>query len=67
MSNIQIDGNKIQQVNKTKFLGIIIEEHLNWTMHIIHLRNIIERNIGILQAVYGCVLPELKLLHYYES
>ena len=29
ISNIHIDGNKIQQVNKTKFLGIIIDEHLN--------------------------------------
>ena len=27
--HIHIDGHKIQQVNKTKFLGINIEEHLN--------------------------------------
>ena len=27
VTNIKIDGNNIQQVNKTKFLGIIIEEH----------------------------------------
>ena len=30
VSNIKIDGNNIQQVNKTKFLGIIIEQHINW-------------------------------------
>ena len=34
VTNIKIDGNNIQQVNKTKFLGIIIEEHLNWATHI---------------------------------
>ena len=34
VNNIKIDGNNIQQVNKTKFLGIIIEEHLNWATHI---------------------------------
>ena len=45
--NINIDGNKIQQVNKTKFLGIIIEEHLNWATHINNLCNIIARNVGI--------------------
>ena len=39
VSNIKIDGNNIQQVNKTKFLGIVIEEHLNWAMHISHLYN----------------------------
>ena len=49
ISNIHNDGNKIQQVNKTKFLGIIIEEHLNWTTHIHHICNIIARNVGILQ------------------
>ena len=27
--NIKIDGNNIQQVNITKFLGNVIEEHLN--------------------------------------
>ena len=54
ISNIYIDcidGNKIQQVNKTKFLGIIIEEHLNWATHINHLCNIIARNVGILQKL----------------
>ena len=50
VSNIKIDGN-IQQVNKTKFLGIIIEQHLNWATHISHLCNIIARNVGILQKL----------------
>ena len=51
ISNNNIDGNKIQQVNKTKFLGIIIEEHLNWATHINHLCTIIARNVGILQKL----------------
>ena len=51
VSNIQTDGNNIQQVNKTKFLGIDIEEHLNWAMHITHLCNMIARNVGILQKL----------------
>ena len=50
ISNIHI-GNKIQQVNKTTFLGIINEEHLNWATHINHLCNIIARNVGILQKL----------------
>ena len=51
VSNIKIDGNNLQQVNKTKFLGIVIEEHLNWAMHISHLCNIIARNVCILQKL----------------
>ena len=65
VSNIQIDGNNIQQVNKTKFLGIVIEEHLNWAMHITHLCNIIARNVGILQKLrYFIPAYVLKILYH---
>ena len=65
ISNIHIDGNKIQQVNKTKFLGIIIEEHLNWATHINHLCNIIARNVGILQKLrYFIPAYVLKILYH---
>ena len=65
VSNIKIDGNNIQQVNKTKFLGIVIEEHLNWAMHISHLCNIIARNVGILQKLrYFIPAYVLKILYH---
>ncbi len=64
VSNIKIDGNNIQQVNKTKFLGIIIEEHLNWATHINHLCNIIARNVGIIQKLrYFIPAYVLKILY----
>ena len=64
-NSIRIDGNKIQQVNKTKFLGIIIEEHLNWATHINHLCNIIARNVGILQKLrYFIPAYVLKILYH---
>ena len=65
VSNIQIDGNNIQQVNTTKFLGIVIEEHLNWAMHITHLCNIIARNVGILQKLrYFIPAYVLKIVYH---
>ena len=65
VSNIQIDGNNIQQVNETKFLGIVIEEHLNWAMHITHLCNIIARNVGILQKLrYFIPAYVLQILYH---
>ena len=65
VTNITIDGNNIQQVNKTKFLGIIIEEHLNWATHISHLCNIIARNVGILQKLrYFVPAYVLKILYH---
>ena len=65
VSNIKIDGNNIQQVNKTKFLCIVIEEHLNWALHISHLCNIIARNVGILQKLrYFIPTYVLKILYH---
>ena len=65
VSNIKMGGNNIQQVNKTKFLGIIIEQHLNWAMHISHLCNIIARNVGILQKLqYFVPTYVLKILYH---
>ena len=52
-------------MNKTKFLGIIIEEHLNWATHINHLCNIIARNVGILQELrYFIPAYVLKILYH---
>ena len=65
VSNIKIDGNNIQQVNKAKFLGIIIEQHLNWATHISHLCNVIARNVGILQKLqYFVPTYVLKILYH---
>ena len=65
VSNIKIDGNNIQQVKKTKFIGIIIEEHLNWATHISHLSNIIARNVGIIQKLrYFIPVYVLKILYH---
>ena len=66
LSNIQIDGNNIQQVNKTKFLGIVIEEHLNWAMHITHLCNIIAINVGILQKLRYFIPPYVLTILYHS-
>ena len=46
VSNIIIYGRNVEQVNKTKFLGIVIGEHLNWATHISHLCTIIARNVS---------------------
>ena len=65
ISNIKIDGNKIGQLNKTKFSCIIIEEHINWTTHVFHLCNIIARNVGILQKLrYFIPAYALNILYH---
>ena len=46
-AEINIDGSKIKHVKCTKFLGIIIDEHLDWKVHIGKLSNKIARNVGM--------------------
>ena len=33
-ANVDINGTKIQRVNELKFLGVIIDDKLNWKHHI---------------------------------
>ena len=48
---MNINGNKIKQVNFTTFLGIYIDEHLSWAQHIDYLSKKIARNVGILSKL----------------
>ena len=35
--NILIDGTRIEEVKKTKFLGVIIDNKLSWKNHVAHV------------------------------
>ena len=43
-----IDGQTIDEVQKTKFLGIIIDNKLTWKWHIDHIAGKISRGIGMI-------------------
>ena len=38
----------IQQVDNTKFLGVIIDDNLNWSNHISYINSKIAKGIGII-------------------
>ena len=46
--NILIDGNKIEEVKKTKFLGVIIGNKLSWKDHVSHVVGNVSRGLGII-------------------
>ena len=50
-AEININGSKIKHVKCTKFLGITIDEHLDWKVHIDNLSNKIARNVGVLNKL----------------
>ena len=37
--NLNMDNTEIERVTVTKFLGVLVDENLNWKQHIIHVRN----------------------------
>ena len=42
-SNINMCGQKLDKVEKTKFLGVYIDKHLDWNEHINHVTNKLSR------------------------
>ena len=63
--NIQIDGNGIEEVSHTKFLGVYIDNKLNWKKHISYIYGKVSRGIGIILKTRKVLNTEsLKTLYY---
>ena len=45
---LMINGQVISKVDNTKFLGVILDIHLNWSSHINQIRSKIAKGIGII-------------------
>lgn len=45
---LKIQGANIERVKEITFLGVIIDEKLNWKSHIKHIQNKISKSIAIL-------------------
>ena len=63
VSNIDIilDKTKLKRVDKTKFLGVTIDENLSWKNHIDGITKTISRNIGMINKL-KFIIPE-RILH----
>ena len=46
--NIILNGNKVEQISHTQFLGIFIHENLNWEEHIKQISAKVSTSIGVL-------------------
>ena len=63
--DICIDGYSIDRVSNTKFLGVYIDDKLNWKKHISYISGKISRGLGIiLKARKLLPSPTLKTLYY---
>lgn len=46
--DITLDNIGIKQVKVTKFLGVLVDQHLSWKQHISHITEKISKTIGII-------------------
>ena len=64
--NLSIDGNNINSIDQTKFLGVIIDKQLNWKKHISYVTGKVARGIGIIIKARK-YLPKDAILSLYYS
>ena len=64
--NLKIDGENLLEVEKTKFLGVIIDNRLSWRDHVNYISGKIARGIGILIKARA-VLNKGTLITLYYS
>ena len=63
--NIMIDGTKIEEVKKTKFLGVIIDNKLSWKDHVAHVASKVSRGMGMIIKTRNYLnRKSLLTLHY---
>ena len=63
---IEISGQPITCVTKTKFLGVIIDNTLTWKEHISHICGKVVKSIGIISKVRKCLNKNTLLYLYYS-
>ena len=64
--DIMIGNSKIDRTKQTKFLGIIIDEHLLWKEHIKYTASKISRSIGILSKARKYFEKKIMMTLYYS-
>ena len=62
---ITIKDAPLTQVESTRFLGVHIDQHLTWKVHINEISNKIAKNVGILSRIAYLLPQSVKLNLYY--
>ena len=62
--NIKIDGSQITPVASVKFLGVYIDQYLNWNDHIQYISSKIAKTIGIINKIKYLLNSDTRRLLY---
>lgn len=64
-NEVCFDNHKIDRVNKTKYLGMIINETLNWNDHVDLVKKKVARFVGVLRRMSYLLDVKIKKQIYY--
>ena len=62
---VTIEGNTLDRVKFTKFLGVYVDENMNWNQQISFVTNTLARMCGILYRIRNYLTPESLTSNYY--
>lgn len=62
---LSINGKIIKEVKSIKYLGVLMDSHLNWKDHIFHVTKKISKSIGILSKLRHYVSTNTLVQMYY--
>lgn len=63
---IYIDNTQVEKTNKTKFLGVIINQALTWTDHITVIKQKVQKSVGIISRLRN-TLPQSIMISLYHT
>ncbi len=63
--NLNIGSERIKRVQHTKFLGLIIDEQLQWTAHIKHVKS--KLSSSQLKTLYYSMVHPYNNIPYYSA
>ena len=64
--NVELNGQNIERVEDYKFLGLNINQHLNWKPHMLNILSKIQRNLAIVRKI-ARFLNRNSLMQLYHS
>ena len=66
-TTIYFENKALPRVNNTKFLGIWLDDQLNWKCHLTHLQLKLKSNLSLLKRSKHVLIPTTKTILYYAQ
>jgi len=63
---IKINSENVEKVTEIKFLGVFIDELMNWKFHIVNKSKVITKNLAVIHRIKNLVPTQTRKTLYYS-